>query len=312
MGVMEHDALNKLVFALPPVGADALRIVARDWVNLLDLETLERVSAEHPSTDLTQRIGDLTWRVRFREGALAEGEPPWLLVPMEFQSSIDSEMGARVREYVERHIGALRREGAWSGEGEEPLVLPVVVHDGQTRWQRGGGPLGRLPEVAARALAPMQPGSYSLLDASAGAMEDWPADNRVTAWVRLLRCNSAAALHVALGQGLSEFPGPGDAGFREVLRLWSLALRRANKAWSGEELAEFEDSQGENEMASLVEVNGRKIQKEWFEEGRTEGIAQGIQRGRSEERERLRREFSALKLDSETAARVSKLLEQGA
>ena len=307
MGAMEHDALNKLIFALPPVGADALRIVAGDWVNLLDLETLERVSAEHPSADLTQRIGDLTWRVRFREGALAEGEPPWLLVPMEFQSSIDSEMGARVREYVERHIGALRREGAWSGEGEEPLVLPVVVHDGQTRWQRGGGLLNRLPEVAARALAPMQPGSYALLDASAGAMEDWPAGNRVTAWVRLLRCTSAAALHVALGHGLSEFPDPGDEGFREVLRLWSLALRRANKAWSGEELAEFEDSQGENEMASLVEVNGRKIQKEWFEEG----IAQGIQRGRSEERERLRRELSALKLDSETAARVSKLLDHG-
>ena len=72
-------------------------------------------------------------------------------------------------------------------------------------------------------------------------------------------------------------------------------------------LAEFEDGQGENEMASLVEVNGRKIQKEWFEEG----IAQGIRRGRSEERERLRRELSALKLDSEMAARVSKLLEQG-
>ena len=100
-----------------------------------------------------------------------------------------------------------------------------------------------------------------------------------------------------------------------LLRLWSLALQRANKAWSGEELAEFEDSQGENEMASLVEVNGRKIQQEWFEEGRTEGIAQGIergiarglQRGRSEERERLRRKL-ARELDPETAARISKLL----
>ncbi|MCY3641203.1 MAG: hypothetical protein OXH37_09345, partial [Gammaproteobacteria bacterium] len=59
----------------------------------------------------------------------------------------------------------------------------------------------------------MQPGRYELLDASAGALEDWPADNRVTAWVRLLRCASAAALNVALGQGLSEFPDPG-AGSR--------------------------------------------------------------------------------------------------
>ena len=102
-------------------------------------------------------------------------------------------------------------------------------------------------------------------------------------------------------------PDPGDSGFCEVLRLWSLALRRANKAWSGEELAEFEDSQGESEMASLVEVNGRKIQKEWFDEGRTEGV----RLGRSEERERLRRELSALNLDPDTAARVSELLDHG-
>ena len=302
MGDMEHDALSKLLFALPPVGADALRIIAGDWVHLLDLETLERISAEHPSADLTQRIGDLTWRVRFRHGALAQGEPPWLLVPMEFQSSTDYEMGARVREYVERHIGALRREGAWSREGEEPLVLPVVVHDGQSPWPRGAGLLGHLPDAAARALAPMQPGSYALLDAAAGALEDWPADNRVTAWVRLLRCASAAALRAALGEGLVEFPGPSDAGFRAVLRLWSLALRRANKAWSHEELARFEDNQGEKEMASLVEVNGRKIQKGWIEQGRAEG--------RMEERERLRRKL-VRELDPEMAARVSKLLDKG-
>ena len=222
MGAMEHDALSKLFFALPLVQADVLRIVAGDWVHVLDLDSLERVSAEHAAPDLIQRSGDLAWRVRFREGALAEGEPPWLLVPMEFQSSFDPEMGARVREYVGRHLGALRREGAWSWEGDEPLVLPVVVYDGQMRWRRGDGLLHGLPEAAARALAPMQPGRYELLDASAGALEDWPRDNRVTAWVRLLRSNAVAELRAAFGDGLSAFPGPGDAGFREVLGLWSL------------------------------------------------------------------------------------------
>ena len=49
----------------------------------------------------------------------------------------------------------------------------------------------------------------------------------------------------------------------------------------------------------------------WLAEGRMEGLAEGEARGRSEERERLRRELSALKLDPETAARVSKLLDHG-
>ena len=66
MRAMEHDALSKLFFALPSVQADVLRIVAGDWVHLLDLVSLERVSAEHPDPNLTRRAGDLTWRVRFR------------------------------------------------------------------------------------------------------------------------------------------------------------------------------------------------------------------------------------------------------
>ena len=49
----------------------------------------------------------------------------------------------------------------------------------------------------------------------------------------------------------------------------------------------------------------------WLAEGRSEGLAEGEARGRSEERERLRRELSALELDPETAARVSKLLDRG-
>ena len=114
---MDHDALSKLFFALPPVQADVLRIVAQGWVHLLDLGTLERISAEHADPGLS-RNGPGT-----RPGACASararrtGEPPWLLVPEEFQSTDDADMDARVREYVERQLGALRREGAWFSGG---------------------------------------------------------------------------------------------------------------------------------------------------------------------------------------------------
>ncbi|MDE0272109.1 MAG: Rpn family recombination-promoting nuclease/putative transposase, partial [Gammaproteobacteria bacterium] len=146
---MEHDALSKLFFALPPVQADVLRIVAQGWVHLLDLESLERVSAEHADPGLSQRVGDQAWRVRFQPSAAERGEPPWLLIPEEFQSSADADMDARVREYVERGLEALRREGAGSREGGTPLVLPVVIHDGLHPWRRGADPLDGVPEAAA-------------------------------------------------------------------------------------------------------------------------------------------------------------------
>ena len=120
MGGMKHDALSKSLFALPQVEADVLRLVARPWVHLLDMGTLERLSAEHPAADLTLRAGDLTWRVRFREGLLADNSRPWLLLPTELQSTHDPNMSERLLEYVGRHLRALRREGVVAREGEEP------------------------------------------------------------------------------------------------------------------------------------------------------------------------------------------------
>ena len=71
---MDHDALNKLIFALPSVQADALRLVTKGWTHLLDLGTLERVSAEHPAEDLTRRVGDLAWRPRWRWRRYSPGD----------------------------------------------------------------------------------------------------------------------------------------------------------------------------------------------------------------------------------------------
>jgi len=66
-------------------------------------------------------------------------------------------------------------------------------------------------------------------------------------------------------------------------------------------------------MTTLIEANFSKwktgLVQQGIVQGRTEGITEGIARGRSEERERLRE--LARQLDPETAAKVSKLLDQG-
>ena len=209
MGAMNHDALSKSLFALPPVEADLLRIVARGWVHLLDLSALERLSAEHPAADRTQRVGDLAWRAPFRNGRLLDGNRPWLLQPTELQSTRDAAMGERLAEYVGRHLRALRREGVLRSEGDGPRVLPVVVYDGRRRWRRGIDPSG-VPAL-------LQPEGYVVLDAGAGALDDWPRGNRVSSWARLLRSGGPEELLGRLVEGLREFPGPSDEGFREAL-----------------------------------------------------------------------------------------------
>ena len=316
---MDHDALSKSLFALPQVEADVLRIVAASWVHLLDLGTLERLSAEHPSADLTLRIGDLVWRVGFREGRLADGARPWVLSPTELQSTRDQGMGERLHEYVHRHLRALRREGVLSREGEEPRVLPVVVYDGERRWRRGEDPPG--------APGLLQPGGYFLLDAGAGPLEDWPEGNRVSSWVWLLRARDSKELLTRLVEGLWAFPEAADESFREALHAWAQALWRRMVPDAGElpPRPELEIRRGDLEMTTLLEANLSKwkagLVQEGIAQGRTEGVAQGrtegiaqgveqgIAQGRSQERERLRE--LARQLDPETAAKVAELLDQG-
>ena len=315
---MNHDALSKSLFALPNVEADVLRIVAKGWFHLLDLGTLERLSAEHPSADLTLRAGDLAWRVRFRKGELADGSRPWLLSPTELQSTPNVGMGGRLHEYLHRHLRSLRREGVVSREGEEPRVLPVVLYDGERRWRRGGGSPASLGM-----LGPLEPGGYVVLDAGAGPLEDWPDGNRVTAWARLLRSRGLDELLRRLVEGFWAFPEAPDVEYRKALHAWAQALceRMVPGAGGLPPRRELERKQEAQEMTTLIEANLNKWRAglvregvaQGIAQGRTEGLAQGVERGIAQgaerERERLRR--LARELDPETAAKVSRLLDQG-
>ncbi len=92
-----------------------------------------------------------------RRGRLKDGSRPYLLAPVEFQSTVDRTMAQRMRDYVEM----LRERLAKAGVAERglPRVLPIVVYSGAERWTASGGmdDLAPLPSSAARlALAPYQ------------------------------------------------------------------------------------------------------------------------------------------------------------
>ena len=102
---MDHDAAHKYLYTLVPVVADLLRLVVPDWADDLDLAAPENVSAEYLD-DACQRqghrrrVGDMAWKVYFRNGQLADGSRPYILLLVEFQSSVDRDMARRVREYT--------------------------------------------------------------------------------------------------------------------------------------------------------------------------------------------------------------------
>ena len=203
-----------------------------------------------------------------------------------------------------------REEGHRLHHSDAPRVLPVVVYHGERRWPRVAAPSG-VPLL-------LQPGGYAVLDAGAGELEDWPYGNRVSAWVRLLRSEDLEKLLVRLVEGLREFPGPLDEGFREALYAWASVLweRRMPGAAELPPLSELESSQGVEEMTSLIEANLDKWEaglvqqgmERGIAQGRTEGLERGIAQGKTEARAQLGR-LAGRKFGDRAAERLAALIE---
>ena len=194
---MDNDGAHKFAFGVPEVFADLLRLVFPEWADALDFDNAEEVSAAYVQRfggGFRQRFGDMLWRVPFKEGRLKDGSRPYILAPVEFQSTVDRTMAQRMRDYVEMLRERLAKAGVAEREGGLPWVLPIVVYSGAERWTASGGmdDLAPLPSSAARlALAPYQQRAYlswsleGLLARGGGSLAGLPARNRAAATLRL-------------------------------------------------------------------------------------------------------------------------------
>ena len=353
---MDHDGIHKLAYRLRQLFADLLRLLVPAVADALDFDQAEEVSAAYVGVGadgLRQRYGDLVWRVPFKRGLRIDGaedapalpfaekdrSPPYLVVLLEFQSTVDRGMAERMRTYramLRERLALVGDAGDGSGW---PWLLPVVIYNGAEAWTAPGAAveLAPLPSAQAeRLLAPYHGWEYVLLSlqrllAEGGArLAQLPLANRAAATLRLQAERSPTALAQCLRREWMRFAGEKDAATRRVFHVWASAL--VAEAGGAEDalpsLAELEG--GLEGGTSMTTVSQARLGK-WFEDFRAEhaargfeeglargieqGIEQGIERGveRGIERERARilamlRRQAAAKFDDQTAERLAGLL----
>ena len=108
--------------------ADTLCGLTVDLTSVLDFASLERMPASFITEHLGRRHADMLWKIQ-----TVNEEWLYLLVLIEFQSTIDRRMALRMMNYA---------GGIWMGLGEDdlgpggeyPSVLPVVVYNGEQPW----------------------------------------------------------------------------------------------------------------------------------------------------------------------------------
>ena len=109
------------------------RFLPADLAGAFDFDTLEQMSAGYVGDDLRQTRGDMLWRGRFRIGAAREWL--YLLVLLEFQSTVDRHMAARVLAYTgQTYLKSIREDNTPMPDGKLPPVLPIVIYNGRPRW----------------------------------------------------------------------------------------------------------------------------------------------------------------------------------
>ena len=288
-----HDRAFKSLYGFKLMARDLLFIVLTpELIERIDWATLERLPAEWFSSGLDQRRGDCVWRVRPRGGGS-------LVIPIEFQRRLDRLMPLRqtTNSALLLEDLAKRDELDRGPKGRTlPLVHSVVLYNGLRPW--------RSPSSLS-ALTPNGRGDWpemTLLDMGRMRVEDLPKGNAVTAQVEAIQGALARDAEGFLGRMAKRLGGSEHRELRSALGAWvwhSVAADLGSDAALLEpELARIIELGEVREMKTLMM---KSMVDHWLAEGRSEG--------RTEERERLRRELSALELDPETAARVSKLLD---
>ena len=297
---MDHDAAHKYIYSLDSVVADLLRLVVPDWAELLDLAAPENVSAEYFDEDHRKRVGDMVWKVYFRDDPLDGGGRPYILVLVEFQSTADRRMARRVREYTGMLLDRLIRNDVVAREGGLPWTLAVVVYNGGEPWTAIGeeSHLARIPARAASDLALLQPQLYRCVDANAGSEQDWPEHNQVAATLRLQRSAAPDEIWPRLSAESRRFSGPAQRAFREALHAWAKAMW-ANETGAEAAFPSFEElEQEKQEMATILQARWANLRAA----ERESGLVQGRELGRADER--IRRQ-AALKFGPGAADRLA-------
>ena len=283
--MLPHDAACKLLFSFPAMVRDLLAgFFPRKWVEELDLSTLERWPESTVSDDLRQRHQDRAWRVRLRDRWL------YVLVLLEFQSTVDHTMAARMLAYTALLYQDLLR----TSSDPLPPVLPIVLHHGRERWTAAEDVAG-LAASPGEFLAPYQPAQrYFLLDIGGYTGSLPEGRNLVAGLIRLEHSRSpedVAAVLGAVGEWLSR---PEHEGLRRAFGEWMrqvhVPARRLGMEWP-----EPEDW-SEDRIMLYETVKEWTVQ--WLAEGRAEGRAEVMRR-------QAARKFGAM-----TADRLAEELER--
>ncbi|MCE8038906.1 Rpn family recombination-promoting nuclease/putative transposase [Halomonas sp. MCCC 1A11062] len=268
-----HDNSYKLLFSHQRMVRDLLTgFVHEKWVEELDLDSLEKASGSYVTDELRDRESDIVWRVRWGD--------TWLYVYLliEFQSRVDRFMPVRIMSYVGLLYQDLIRQKAFTPSGKLPPVLPIVLYNGERRWNAAQDVAEMVENVSGGLEKYCPTVRYLLLDEKAIVNDpDWPEETRnvVAALFNLEHYRGVDEALNVLGRLVEWLYSEPQEELRNAFTSWLKqvwAKRQAPKEhW--QELNRLEDLR---EVYTMLQERTGQWPKRWKQEGREEGREEAL------------------------------------
>ena len=270
---INHDSGRKDIFGHKQVVVDFLRgYVHQPWVHSVDFDSLERVNSSYVHEADQQRIGDVVWRFRLKDGS------GWVYtyLLLELQSKIDRHMALRMMVYVGLLYQDLIKQKQFGPDGLLPAIFPAVIYNGKRPWN---APLSlselitKVPEPM-RALLPNM--SYYLLDE--GRVQPLAPDNILSAIIEMERAPDAKQLSAALERARKLLDVSGNQSLGRTLLAWlkRVVLRFMAPGLKLDQLNYLE------ELQTMLAENVIMWTQKWEHQGWQKGLVKGREEGREE------------------------------
>jgi hypothetical protein len=282
---------------------------AEKCVDALDFSTLERLNATYVAESLKVREDDMVWKLRFRDG-----RPVYIYLLLEFQSTVDRYMGVRMMGYEALFYQGLIKEGKLTADGKLPLVIPIILYNGDEQWWPALDLADLIEEVDPEADQFRPRLKYRLVDEGSYPLADLSQRKNLVAvlfWLEKTtdrRTCNVGSPGWSNGWGMTRRPTGCGAPFA----VWLNVVRLPGTGLTEDEIPEI---LGLEDFKNMVEQQVEKWNQVLLDRGRQEGRQEGLQEGEARMLLRqLEEKFGTLDVKSRDrvqAADADQLLEWG-
>lgn len=264
-----HDRSYRLLFSEPRLVEELIRgFFGQAWVGRLDFSTLERVNASYVAKDLRRREGDMVWKLRF-----PDGRPVYIYLLLEFQSEVDRFMAVRMMGYEALFYQDLIRQGELTPEGKLPLVIPIVLYNGEGSWWAALELEDLIEQVDPEADLFRPRLKYRLIDEGSYPLEDLAGRKNLAAvlfWLE--KTPDPADVQRGISRLVEWLGRPEDGGLRSAFAVW---LQRVRLPGQGIQEEDVPAVLGLEDFRNMLEKRVEEWNRLLLEKGRQEGRQEG-------------------------------------